>query len=282
MISSVQEKFIFVTTADGSPTLRFRLDNGASESEAMHSLKGALSETQYIYGTAMELALAQGFAPKILSLGLGIGYVEILAAAVICKHAQHHPDVLEQVYGESFELDADLRQYFLLWATRESHGEGLHSSGFSVEKREPLEANIDKKNSLKQPLPMEFFELYQQILFSTAKLLDIDPQEIKNTLRSWFENHQWKLREALSVETEFTQKFSCICYDAFSSKTSPELWTEEFLSQFFATVCEPGATLSTYACTGVLKRSLVNAGFTLRIREGFASKRDCTLALRLP
>ena len=169
MISSVQEKFIFVTTADGSPTLRFRLDNGASESEAMHSLKGALSETQYIYGTAMELALAQGFAPKILSLGLGIGYVEILAAAVICKHAQHHPDVLEQVYGESFELDADLRQYFLLWATCKDEDYNIHSIGEGKEDSEPVAKQFEQSMNREQLLPMEFFELYQQILFSTAK-----------------------------------------------------------------------------------------------------------------
>lgn len=244
-----------MTTEDGSPTLRFRLEDGVSESEAMHSLKGALSETQYIYGTAISLALEQGFAPKILSLGLGMGYVEILAAALICKHAQHHPEVLKQVYGESFELDADLRQYFWTWATT-------------------LGAN--------SALPTEFFELYEVILKRTAQMVDVAPQDIKATLAEWLKNDKWLLREALSIETTFTTKFTCLCYDAFSSKTSPELWSEEFLTKFFATVCEPGAILSTYACTGALKRSLVNSGFTLRIREGFASKRDCTMALRLP
>jgi tRNA U34 5-methylaminomethyl-2-thiouridine-forming methyltransferase MnmC len=39
--------------------------------------------------------------------------------------------------------------------------------------------------------------------------------------------------------------------------------------------------LSTYACTGHLKRALIAAGFKLEIREGYASKRDSTLAYRL-
>jgi tRNA U34 5-methylaminomethyl-2-thiouridine-forming methyltransferase MnmC len=79
-----------------------------------------------------------------------------------------------------------------------------------------------------------------------------------------------------------TKRFNCIAFDAFSSKSTPELWTRDFLDHFLASACDDSCVLSTYACTGNLKRALIDAGFELRIREGYASKRDSTLAVRKP
>ena len=84
----------------------------------------------------------------------------------------------------------------------------------------------------------------------------------------------------LSTLTEGVQQFNLICFDAFSSKTTSALWTEEFLDFFIQKMCHKSCVFVTYACTGVLKRALKKNGFTLLPKKGFTGKRDCTLAFR--
>ena len=76
-------EYAFEATEDGSQTLRLGLGEGASE--AMHSLRGAFSETDYIYGEALRAALTRGWPLNVLSMGLGLGYVELLSAALFAK-----------------------------------------------------------------------------------------------------------------------------------------------------------------------------------------------------
>ena len=256
--------FHFELTEDGSPTLRLAISSSiaigesgdpSTRGEAMHSLKGAFSETLYIYGSAIETALSSGFRPRVLSLGLGLGYVEILSVAQFLMAARIHPkpaEFLSTCGGESFELVPELRDYFVSWATR---------SGV---------------------IPGEFAKVYDEILSRTSSHVGVSTGEIRENLSNWLKNGQWKIRPAMTAETRFDQPFGCICFDAFSSKTSPELWSEEFLGRFLEDAAAPTCVLSTYACTGALKRSLKNAGFNLTIREGFASKRDSTFAVRSP
>jgi len=103
-------KFQFVTTEDGSLSARIGTPGAPLEdcSEAMHSLRGAFSETVYIYGTAIRLAAERGFNERVLSMGLGLGYVELLAAAIALHTGR-------QVRGESFEIVPELRDYFRAW-----------------------------------------------------------------------------------------------------------------------------------------------------------------------
>lgn len=248
-------------TADGSPTVRIGAEDREPEtaSEAMHSLKGAFSETVYIYGTALVTALEnfeRGFPPRVLSLGLGLGYVELLAAGLILKRNQNftsgsvRESFLASVQGESFESIPQLRDWFVNWLA--GHGE----------------------------TPEEFTRIYDHILQRTAQEVGIPAPMIKTSLASWVMTGQWRIRAALEAHTEFSNRFGCICFDAFSSKTSPELWTEAFLIDFLARACAEKCVLSTYACTGALKRGLRTSGFEITIREGFSSKRDSTFAVR--
>lgn len=249
-------EYLFIKTEDGSPTVRLGpTRDESSSSEAMHSLKGAFSETVYIYGTAIQLMLDEGMTPRVLSLGLGLGYVELLATGLALKQAKSlsqdaQAALLDSFGGESFELVPELRAWFTAWV----YGEG--------------------------DVPAEFRLTYDEILNRTATETSVEATKIRETLAGLVRDGRWKIREALTADTAFTTDFGCICFDAFSSKTSPELWSEEFLLKFFAQVCAPRCVLSTYACTGALKRSLKASGFELTIREGFSSKRDSTFAVR--
>ena len=189
-------RFQFQATADESPTLRLSSADGTGSSEAMHSLMGAYSETAYIYGTAIETMLAKGFAPRILSMGLGLGYVELLATALFIKS-----DREAEAEIESFEIVPELRDYFVAWLRQEN-------------------------------TPADFARTYDQIIDRTATETGVNRREIKISLAALHREGRWRLREALDAKTRFTASYGCICFDAFSSKTSPDLWTEEFLKEF--------------------------------------------------
>ncbi len=251
------EAFEIVVTADGSYTARIGLG------ETMHSMRGALGETIYIYGSAFErmhsarcasTQQAPQQAPQILSLGLGLGFVELVAAAVAIKFDA-------PLCGESFEADSRLLMSFENWVNGGTEIAG-HIPCF----------------------------VYEKALEMTALAYGLDPKAILAKLRQGLSAGTWRLSGPLLATTFSDQtgddgaakqrRFNAVAFDAFSSKSTPELWTREFLDPFLSLACSPDCILSTYACTGHLKRALVDAGFTLEIREGFASKRDSTLAWR--
>jgi tRNA U34 5-methylaminomethyl-2-thiouridine-forming methyltransferase MnmC len=179
-------------------------------------------------------------------MGLGLGYVEILAAASFLKFA-----VLDSAGGESFEIVPELRDWFRAWV-------------FGVNGE----------------VPKEFLAMYDEILKRTSEHFELSSETVRHGLKTMLENGRWTINGALSNSTKFNSSFGCICFDAFSAKTSPDLWSEEFLKNFLLSAADPGSVLSTYACTGALKRALKSGGFELNIREGFASKRDSTFAVR--
>lgn len=235
-------KYDWIITGDGSPSLLWPA--GQERSECMHSRHGALAESVYIYQSAMRWAQEHGWPPEALSVGLGLGYNELLFTAH-CLRFQLNP---ESVVLESFESEAFLRQSFLAW--------------------------LDDG----PPSPLD--EAYDQILKQVAQHEDTSAQAIKDFLRSLYQRGHWKLRHSLTKETEFENRFSMIFYDAFSSHSTPELWQEPFLENFLKKACDDQCVFSTYAATGSLNRALKKREFKLLRRPGFAGKRESTLAVR--
>ncbi len=230
---SMNDWYLFEVTDDDSFTMRFIDPESSTVSECMHSLRGAFSETNYIYGYAIREVITRELAPRFLSVGLGLGYCEILLSALLLRDFQ----------AESFEIDSRLRDHFASWVRNDD-------------------------------VPLEFQKVYDQTLKSSAELVGCSVANVKKYLSLV------QLRETLTDKTAFTEKFSCVLFDAFSSKSSPELWTEEFLVEFFKKACAPDCVFATYACTGVLKRALRASGFEVLVRPGFSSKRDSTFAVR--
>ncbi len=243
-------KFQFITTEDDSVSARIGSLGSPKEecSEAMHSLRGAFSETVYIYGTAIQKAADEQFNERTLSMGLGLGYVELLSAAIALNANR-------KVAGESFELVPELRDYFLAW----------------------LSETQTKSSDL---IPTDFRAAYDSICSRTADVYKVEPARLKSAFAEAVKIGDWKIREALDATTDFAEPFGCICFDAFSSKTTPDLWSEDFLRNFLQKTAAPHSVLSTYACTGALKRALKTENFSVTIREGFSSKRDSTFAVR--
>lgn len=229
--------FSIETTADGSPTLR-------GERESMHHSGGALAETLLIYGEPLRELFTQLPRPRVFSLGLGLGYVELVTAqrALLAK--------------KSFELETReseqiLVETFLAWLDGE---------------RESFEARV-------------YDGLAGALVATAPGGPGVD--DLKESLRTARREQRWALKGRLGSSGEpLGGRFHGLMYDAFSSKTSPELWSEDALRTLLAEHGDQDCLFSTYACTGNLKRSLRAEGFFLELREGFRGKRHSTLGRR--
>lgn len=225
-------------TQDGSPTLR--LLNGTPENgESMHHTGGAFTETLYIYGLALEKGFEKISIPSVLSVGLGLGYVETLAAAHALKKG-----------CKNWELDS----YEIVPGLREAY-----------------------KNFYQDQLS---HPVYEEILQLTSQALNLKASDLKAEVARALQENRLRLHGNMLEEKMIPAKYHIICYDAFSSKTNPDLWSEDYLVELFKSAHKEFCVLSTYACMGNLKRALKRSGFQMEIRTGFQGKRNCTWAVR--
>lgn len=259
------------TTSDGSPTLRLQgvhqgLDegpgkrpdkgpnngpnNGDKPPESMHHSGGAAAETEHIYrpigrGLFSQKLISLGFSPRFLSVGLGLGYIEMMIAreSLIAGGPQ-----LESLL--SFESVPALRQNLLGW--------------------------IAEDVSLSE----EIVRTYDRVAHHILKNSTWTTLHLKNRMRDWYEQGRWRLQAKIEDAQKGDEFFCGIFYDAFSAKTDGHLWNEEFLNQFLLDFAAPQCLLSTYACLGTLKRALKQQNFQFIKRAGFQGKRNSTFAYR--
>ena len=62
--------------------------------------------------------------------------------------------------------------------------------------------------------------------------------------------------------------------DGFAPARNPEMWAPDILLRVAAR-SSPNATVATFTAAGAVRRGLVDAGFTMKRRPGFGSKREC-------
>ncbi len=67
--------------------------------------------------------------------------------------------------------------------------------------------------------------------------------------------------------------FDLIYFDAFGYRVQPELWSVEVFSKMYSAL-RPNGILVTYAARGVVKRNMIEAGFTVEKLEGPPGKRE--------
>lgn len=235
---------ILIKTEDGSPSLRLPLPVRPEfqDGESMHHSGGALEETLYIYGPVFDFAKEKKDS-RHLVVGLGLGYIELLIAIKSLLLG------LSDVKIVSYESEEGLRQGFLDFLN-EKLPEGEMSKTYSA--------------------------ILQGLLIK-LKAHHLSSEKVKEFLKNHLE-----IRGALDLSSMPIEKFHGIYFDAFSKKTTPTLWSEEFLAKFFSQVASMElSAIGTYACTGHLKRCLKSLGFQLESKLGFKAKRDATFAVRV-
>ena len=241
-----QTGFVFASTEDGSPTLLQLGEKG----EMMHHSGGAAAETRYIYKSVIShcLAESQNMPLKTCVVGLGLGYIEMswaMEARTCCPGpdlSRLNPSDISLV---SYEVDQGLIDSFQSWVFGTAN---------------------ETSNSY----------IYDQIFQSLNVAVPIE--EVKNILAQNFTS--FPVKGDFSVEYEKDNSLNLICFDAFSQQTSQKLWSLDFLTRFLAESAHPDCVLTTYACTGRLKKALRDNGFEVIQRPAFRGYRDSTLALR--
>ncbi len=241
------DKYELVQTEDGSPTFR---DLQGANLESMHHRAGAYSETLEIYGRLVQFCLKEG-KTRFVSVGLGLGYNEILIAAEVLRIDRRAANIQLR----SFEADPFLRESFLRYIASESQA-GPGDDIFSV------------------------YDGILSFFVNDPYFQGLQKKQIIQSLRLWLESGQWTVEGHLHEKTDWKSPYDGILFDAFSAKTNPELWSESFLCDFFSRACSENAAVTTYACTGALKRSLKKTGFHVEKISGFSNKRNSTFARR--
>lgn len=270
-----QNGYTFELTEDGSPTLRF------GQGESMHHFGGAAGESLYIYQTALEFLYSnerplfqktdlkrhsEDFLKKktlinskdqvvskklnIMSLGFGLGYNELLVAlwALRNKFEDH------QINLFSFEKDLFFYNEFNKWLTRSEETTMTPFYDLILNKILELNYKLNPENE------------------------SGDFDKIKSTLLHWKQQGVWSQQGELMNTKQLVQKFNLFIFDAFSVKTTPHLWANNFLEPLLRNHRDAPCVFSTYACRGDLKRFLQSENFIFLKRLGFKGKRNSTLA----
>jgi tRNA U34 5-methylaminomethyl-2-thiouridine-forming methyltransferase MnmC len=69
------------------------------------------------------------------------------------------------------------------------------------------------------------------------------------------------------------EKFDLIYFDAFGFDVQPELWSRAIFRKMYDAL-KPKGILVTYAARGVIKRSMIEVGFTVEKLKGAPGKRE--------
>ena len=80
-------------------------------------------------------------------------------------------------------------------------------------------------------------------------------------------------RQQFFNEIDDIARFDLIYFDAFGYRVQPELWSTEIFQKMFNALKNKGV-LVTYAARGVVKRSMIEVGFTVEKLPGPPGKRE--------
>ena len=93
-------------------------------------------------------------------------------------------------------------------------------------------------------------------------------------------NFKLTKRKQFFHEINDSEKFDLIYFDAFGYRVQPELWTLEIFQIMFKALKENGV-LVTYAARSIIKKNMIEAGFTVEKLQGPPGKREMFRATKL-
>ncbi len=87
------------------------------------------------------------------------------------------------------------------------------------------------------------------------------------------ENFLLTKRKQFFEEIDDIEKFDLIYFDAFGYRVQPELWSLSVFERMYKAL-KKDSVLVTYAARGVIKRNMIEAGFTVEKLAGPPGKRE--------
>lgn len=76
-------------------------------------------------------------------------------------------------------------------------------------------------------------------------------------------------------------RVDAVFLDGFAPAKNPDMWQQNLFNQLFR-LSHTGTTLATFTCAGLVKRGLLEAGFSIRKVTGFGRKREMLTASIVP
>jgi len=107
----------------------------------------------------------------------------------------------------------------------------------------------------------------QRILFEKMHECNWEESIILN------EDFLFTKRKQFFTDIDDIEKFDLIYFDAFGFDVQPELWSTDIFRKMYKAL-KPNSVLVTYAARGVVKRSMIEVGFTVEKLEGPPGKRE--------
>ncbi|WP_281635643.1 tRNA (5-methylaminomethyl-2-thiouridine)(34)-methyltransferase MnmD [Flavobacterium marginilacus] len=113
------------------------------------------------------------------------------------------------------------------------------------------------------------------------ELKALDNKEIFDKMHAvnWEEKNDLSEKFSLTKRKQFfedindVEKFDLIYFDAFGYRVQPELWSADVFNRMFKAL-KKDSVLVTYAARGVIKRNMIEAGFTVEKLAGPPGKRE--------
>jgi|GEM_PF-783676 len=255
-----------VLTEDGSPTYR---QFNAVGSEDMHNSSGAFSETLIIYGPIIAACFEQRQktgsikGPHFMSLGLGLGYNEVLIACMAISAGRR------RLQGEALHLTSEASE----WT--------CHSYEKEAWLVQDLLAFLGAENEVRQELTSEKKLVYQKIFSVFSTQFAITEERLRTELLLAYKEKRWIIEPEFCYQLPKKDvRFHAYLWDAFSRKTDPELWELSKLENYLKATQAPSAFFATYACFRDLKTALTQAHFQWKVRKAQTRKRESLIAWR--
>lgn len=127
--------------------------------------------------------------------------------------------------------------------------------------------------------PVDFGEIAQMNYVAELQANHFDPEFQKMHTCEW--NSEVRISEDFCLtkrkqffnEIDDVEQFDLIYFDAFGYRVQPDLWSTEIFQKMFNAL-KLGGVLVTYAARGVVKRSMIEVGFTVEKLAGPPGKRE--------
>ena len=138
---------------------------------------------------------------------------------------------------------------------------------------------------------VEAYPISEKEVLQMNYVAELNAESEKNSFELM---HQSNWEEKISVTPNFTltkrkqffheisdeNQFDLIYFDAFGYRVQPELWSTEIFEKMYNALKANGV-LVTYAARGVVKRSMIEVGFTVEKLAGPPGKREMFRATKL-
>ncbi|OOV19015.1 tRNA (5-methylaminomethyl-2-thiouridine)(34)-methyltransferase MnmD [Flavobacterium sp. LM4] len=151
-----------------------------------------------------------------------------------------------------------------------------------------LEAN--QKNQIIDYTGVEAYPVNADEVLSMNYVSELEANQFEEIFKKMHEC-DWNQKNEISPNYSLTKRkqffdeiddfeiFDLIYFDAFGYRVQPELWSTEIFQKMYNSL-KPNGVLVTYAARGVVKRSMIEVGFTVEKLAGPPGKREMFRAVK--